>query len=836
MNKFLSFIAGTLVLGISAAAYADGFAKISFESLPAGKGAKHLSLTGAGDRMQLLVNGYATNGQLADVTREVSYSVSPAKVLEIDKSGFVIPLGDGKATVTAKLAGKTASVQIDVAKFGVTQEINFANKIVPIFTKAGCNGGGCHGKSGGQNGFRLSLLGFEPQEDFEYLVKEARMRRIFPAAPDHSLLLRKGAAVVPHGGGKKIEVGSYDYDLLRSWIAAGLPYGNADDPTVARIEVFPRERVMQAGGNQQLSVFAHYTDGHVEDVTRAALFEPNEKEIAEVSEHGLVTMHSQPGDVAVMVRYQGKVAVSLASLPLGAPVKHLPAERNYIDSLVFKKLKKVGMPPSELSDDATFIRRVTLDVTGRLPSKSETEKFLADKDSKKRERWVDQLLAGSDYADYFANYWSALLRNQRSLVGGRSEPYMRGTYAFHSWIRESLDQNKPYDIFVREVLAASGDIAHNPPVAWYRQVKSSNQQLEDAAQLFLGTRLQCAQCHHHPFEKWSQRDYYSFGAFFSQVSRRAGSQPGEEMVYASRKVPTGTNKKNSEKVLPAGLGEKALELTPDDDARHSLVDWMASPENRFFSHALVNRYWKHFFNRGLVEPEDDMRETNPATNPELLDTLAANFVKSGFDLKKLVRDIVTSSTYQLSAIPNSHNAKDKQYFSRYYPKRLSAEVLLDAINILTKSQTKWAGLPTGTRAVQLPDNYFNSRSYFLQVFGRPDNASACACERSQEASLAQSLHLLNSKDIQTKLSSDAGRAAELAMADKMTDEQKMQELYLWAFSRQAMSHEATVGIEHVEKKLNHAKDAKGDLKKARREAYEDIVWALISSKEFLFNH
>lgn len=836
MKKFLHFIACALVLGMSAAAYADGFAKISFESLPAGKGANGLLLTGAGDRMQLLVNGYATDGQLTDLTRDVSYSVSPAKVLEIDKSGFVKPIGDGKATVTAKLGGKAASVQIEVAKFGVTQEINFANKIVPIFTKAGCNGGGCHGKSGGQNGFRLSLLGFEPQEDFEYLVKEARMRRIFPAAPDHSLLLRKGAAVVPHGGGKKIEVGSYDYNLLRRWIAAGLPYGNADDPTVSRIEVFPRERVMKADGNQQLSVFAHYSDGHVEDVTRAALFEPNEKEIAEVSEHGLITMHSQPGDVAVMVRYQGKVAVSLASLPLGAPVKHLPAERNFIDSLVFKKLKKVGMPPSELSDDATFVRRVTLDVVGRLPSKSETEKFLADKDPKKREQWVDQLLASSDYADYFANYWGALLRNQRSLVGGKSEPYMRGTYAFHSWIRESLDQNKPYDVFVREVLAASGDIAHNPPVAWYRQVKSSNQQLEDAAQLFLGTRLQCAQCHHHPFEKWSQRDYYSFGAFFSQVSRRTGSQPGEEMVYASRKVPAGTNKKNSEKVLPAGLGAKALELTPDDDARHSLVDWMANPENRFFSHALVNRYWKHFFNRGLVEPEDDMRETNPATNPELLDTLAANFVKSGFDLKKLVRDIVTSSTYQLSAIPNSHNAKDKQYFSRYYPKRLSAEVLLDAINILTKSQTKWAGLPTGTRAIQLPDNYFNSRSYFLQVFGRPDNASACACERSQEASLAQSLHLLNSKDIQTKLSADAGRAAELAQTDKLTDEQKMQELYLWAFSRQAMSHEANVGIEHVEKKLNHAKDAKGDLKKAKREAYEDIVWALISSKEFLFNH
>ncbi|MBG87068.1 MAG: S-layer protein [Verrucomicrobiales bacterium] len=811
-------------------------AKLEFESLPMSKNAKQLHLKGADDRMQLLVNAYLKDGRREDATRAVKYEVAPKNVVTVDKAGFVRPAGNGTATITAKFGEITTVTKVSVEKFETPQPINFANAIVPIFTKAGCNGGGCHGKSGGQNGFRLSLLGFEPQEDYEYLVKEARMRRIFPAAPDHSLLLRKGAAVVPHGGGKKIEVDSHDYNLLRRWIAQGMPFGNADDPTVTRIEVFPRERVMKPEAKQQLSVFAHYSDGHVEDVTRASLFEPNEKEVAEVDEHGLVSMHKQPGDVAVMVRYQGKVAVSIASLPLGAPVKHLPPEQNFIDTLVFKKLKKVGMPPSELSDDETFIRRVSIDVAGRLPNKSEVEKFLASKDPKKREKWVDSLLASTDYADYFANYWGALLRNQRTVVGGRTEPYMRGTYAFHSWIRESLHRNKPYDVFVREIVAASGDIGHNPPVAWYRQVKTSNQQLEDTAQLFLGTRLQCAQCHHHPFEKWSQADYYSFGAFFSQISRRPGSQPGEEMIYASRRVPTGTNKKNSQKVMPAGLGASPVTLTADDDARHVLVDWMANSENRFFAHALVNRYWKHFFNRGLVEPEDDMRETNPATNPELLDALADNFIKSGFDLKKLVRSIVTSSTYQLSAIPNSHNAKDKQYFSRYYPKRLTAEVLLDAINSLTKSENKWTGLPTGTRAVQLPDNYFNSKSYFLQVFGRPDSASACACERSQDASLAQSLHLLNSKDIQAKLSADAGRAAELASNDKLNDEQKMQELYLWAFSRKPMSHEANVGIEHVEKKLNRAKEAKSDIKLARREAYEDIVWALISSKEFLFNH
>lgn len=839
MNRISLTAAILLIAGFACtqSPAATELAKIEFESRPVAKDAKIIQLLGADDRLQLLVRGTTAAGAVRDVTREVTYSAQPEGVVRVDKSGFVKPAGDGTATVTAKSSGgKVATVQVGVTKFGEAQPINFANQIVPIFTKAGCNGGGCHGKSGGQNGFRLSLLGFEPQEDFEYLVKEARARRIFPAAPDHSLLLQKGAALVPHGGGRKLEPDSHDYQTLRRWIAQGMPYGKADDPVVERIEVLPRERVMASGGSQQLTVVARYSDGRVEDVTRAALFEPNEKEIAEVDHNGVVTMSTQPGDVAVMVRYQGKVDVFLASLPLGAPVQHLPAERNYIDQLVFNKLKKVGMPPSEVCDDATFLRRVYLDVTGQLPGKAESEAFLKDKDPKKRDKLADRLLASPDYADFFANMWGALLRNQRSAVNGRTEPFMRGTYAFHAWIRDSLHLNKPYDVFVREVLAASGDIGNNPPVAWYRQVKDSNAQLEDTAQLFLGTRLQCAQCHHHPFEKWSQADYYSFGAFFSQVGRRPGTQPGEEMVFASRKPAASTNKKNGQRVMPAGLGAKPLEVPPDSDARHALVDWMADPGNKFFAPALVNRYWKHFFNRGLVEPEDDMRDTNPSTNPDLLAALAGNFVKNGFDLKRLVRDIVTSSTYQLSAIPNSHNAKDKQYFSRYYPKRLTAEVLLDAIDTLTKSSTKWAGLPTGTRAVQLPDNSFNSSSYFLQVFGRPDNASACACERSQDASLAQSLHLLNSKDIQAKLSAGNGRAAELANDEQRKDEDKMRELYLWAFSRQPLSNEIVIGSEHVEKKIKQATEAKKDVKVARREAYEDIVWALISSKEFLFNH
>ncbi len=797
---------------------------------------KPVVMKGGDARQQLLVTARFAGGGERDYSRTVTYEVKPAGVAEVTKDGYVIPKGDGKATITAKSAeGLTAMATVTVEQFAHVPPINFPDKIVPIFTKTGCNGGGCHGKSGGQNGFKLSLLGFEPTEDYEHLVKESRGRRLFTAAPDESLLLAKGAAVVPHGGGKRMELDTYDYNLVRRWVAQGMPYGNPNDPTVKRIEVFPKERVMAPGTEQQLMVLAEYTDGAVEDVTRAVLYEANDKDMASTEGTGLVRLSQQTGELAVMIRYQAKVAVFRATIPLGAPVDHLPVAKNYIDELVFAKLKKVGMPPSEVCDDATFIRRVTLDIAGRVPTAEETRKFLADKDKDKRDKWIETLLASGDYADYFANMWSALLRNQRSNVNGRTEPYMRGTYAFHAWIRDSLMSNKPYDQFVGEVLAASGDIAENPPVAWYRQVKTANAQMEDTAQLFLGLRLQCAQCHHHPYEKWSQNDYYSFGAFFSQVARKPGSQPGEEVIYAKRTVAAQANKKNGQNVKPAGLGNQPLELSADDDARLALADWLRQKDNPFFAHALVNRYWKHFFNRGLVDPEDDMRETNPPTNPELLNAVAKDFVAKGFDLKHLVRTIARSTTYQLSSIPNSHNGVDKQNYSRYYPKRLSAEVLMDAVNQVTKAETSWSGLPAGTRAVQLPDNSFNSSSYFLQVFGRPDSASACSCERSQDASLAQSLHLLNSKDIQAKLSAEKGRAAMLALDEKRSDEEKVRELYFGAFSRDAESSEIDIAKTHIEKKVGKAAD-KAAQPAARRQAYEDIVWALISSKEFLFNH
>jgi hypothetical protein len=776
------------------------------------------ALVGQDARQQLAVTGRYTSGQLRDLTRGVTYDIQPAGVVSIDSTGLVVPLADGEATITARTAeGIAGSTKVVVSRFGNEALVNFPNQIVPIFTKLSCNSGGCHGKASGQNGFKLSLLGFEPREDFEHLVKEGRGRRLFPASPDKSLLLLKPIGAAPHGGGTRMEQDSHAYRLMRRWILQGMPYGNEDDATVVKIEVFPSQRTMGEKAEQQILVVAHYSDGSTEDVTSTTKYEPNNTEMAEVSATGLVKTMSLTGDVAIMARYQGQVGVFRAMVPLGAPVDSLPPSKNFIDDLVFQKLKTLGLPPSQLSDDSTFLRRTGIDIAGRLPTPAETAAFLADADPQKRDKWIDTLLAGTDYADYFANKWNSILRNKR-----RDPTGARGTFVFHGWIRDNLYNNTPYDQIARAVLTASGEIGQNPPVAWYREVKETSEQVEDTAQLFLGLRIQCARCHHHPFEKWSQQDYYGFSAFFAQVGRKKGAQMGEERIFHKRGAASATNPKTSKPVPPTGLGAPPAEVTPDDDPRNALVDWMTAKDNPFFAKALVNRYWKHFFSRGLVDPEDDMRVTNPATNPELLDALAQHFISSGFDLKDLIRTICRSQVYQLSSEPNDYNSHDKQNFSRYYPKRLAAEVLLDGIDQVTSAKTSFNGLPADTRAVQLPDNSFNS--YFLTVFGKPEGTSACECERSSEANLAQSLHLLNSGDVQGKLSFGNGRAAALVADKTHTPEEKIREIYLLVYSRPPQSDEVAVAVGHLSK----AKDEKA--------AYEDILWALINTKEFLFNH
>ncbi len=720
---------------------------------------------------------------------------------------------------------------VDSQGAGAAGPLNFVNDIEPVLTKASCNSGGCHAKAGiGQRGFRLSVLGFEPLEDYEHIVKEGKGRRVFSAAPEQSLLLLKAANIVPHGGGKRIEPGSEEFQTVVRWISEGMVYERESDPKLVSVEVEPARISLKARSTQQLSVRARYSDGSVRDVSRTALYEANDKSMAEASEEGLVTLQDLPGNVAVMVRYSGLVSVSSITIPLGAPVEKLPPSKNFIDEHVFANLKRIGIPPSEVCDDATFLRRVSLDVAGRLPTEDEAKAFLGNQDPGKRDAVIEALLRSSGYADFFAGKWAMLLHNKRDLASDTVS-----NFAFHSWIRDNLLENTPYDVLVRELLASTGEIGTNPAVAWFKRVKEPQQQVEDVAQLFLGVRMQCAQCHHHPFERWSQRDYYSLSAFFSQVGRKPSSSPEEEVIFHKRGVAQAENKKTKQQVRPAGLGAKPLEIAPDEDPRLRLADWMRDKTNPFFAKALVNRYWKHFFRRGLVDPEDDIRDTNPPTNPELLDALASKFVESGYDLKGLIRTITQSTAYQLGSAPNAHNGIDQQNFSRYYPRRLPAEVLLDAIDGLTGMPTNFPDLPPGTRATSLPDNSYNRTTPLLKVFGRPEGLSVCECERVDSASLSQSLHLLNSADIKGKLSGANGRADRL-LKSAGTDADKIRSLYFTAFSRPPSAEESKQAEEYLARPLTDAKGEPVDPLKAKRISFEDLIWALMNAKEFLYNH
>lgn len=716
---------------------------------------------------------------------------------------------------------------------GASHTIYFSTDVVPILTKLGCNGGGCHGKATGQNGFKISLFGFEPDVDFEGLVTEGRGRRLSAADPDRSLLLLKATARVPHGGGRRLDQGSDDYRILRDWIAQGATGPRVDDPRLERIELSPREQTLATDSSQQLKVTAYFSNGTSRDVTRQAVYQSNEPGIAAVDNDGLVKTTSQHGLVAVMARFGEQIATFHAAIPFASDAVRMAAQqqldqlqpklgRSSADSYLLRQWRRMGIVPSAGADDATFIRRVTIDICGTLPTSEEIRDYLADQRSDKRARLIDRLLERPEYASYFALKWADILQNRGA--GYSTSKQRAGTKLFSGWIRDSLAENKPYDQFVSEIITASGSQSENPPAIWYRTVRKSPEYVESVAQAFLGVRIQCAQCHHHPAERWSQADYFGLAAVFSRVGRKGGfadaEVPTDEIIYLKDHGEV-VHPRTGVKLSPRALGGDAFTLGLHDDPRVSLARWMTSADNPFFARTMVNRMWAHFLGRGIVHPIDDARSTNPPSNPELFDALAQDFIASRYDVKQLIRVIANSHAYGLESAAHEGNARDSQTFARFYPRRLTAEVLLDGISQTLDVPTEFAGVPPGTRAIDLPDE--NVAAHFLDVFGRPARMSACECERVDAPALTQALELVNSTEVQRKLTAKSGYAQQLAGSDK-SHADLTTEMFVRVLARQPRPEEMKAAVDFLASEPDRA------------EACRSLLWSLLATNEFLFNH
>lgn len=700
--------------------------------------------------------------------------------------------------------------------------VTFERDVLPILARMGCNAGACHGKARGQNGFQLSLLGFDPDFDYAALVQEGRGRRISPAAPDHSLLLLKASGQMPHGGGKRLEKGSPLFEVLRRWIAAGTPRTPADAPTLERITVVPAERILATQAEQQLAVTAHYSDGTRWDVTHLTTFQSNESAIASVAPEGRIKAGTLPGEAAIMARFMEKFAVCNVLIPLTGQVPadvytRLP-RANFIDGHVWSKLQQLGITPSEPAGDATFLRRATLDAIGRVPTPEEARDFLADRDPDRRARLVDRLLDRPEYADFWANKWADLLRPNPYRVG------IKAVWNLDAYLRDSFRRNKPYDQFVREIVTAQGSTFRNGPVVVFRDRRDPTEITTLVSQLFLGIRLDCARCHHHPFEVWSQDDFFSLSAYFARMGRRGqGVSPpisgGEEVFFATNRGEV-KHPVTGQVLPPRPLFGKTAPVDDEHDPRLALADWIVAPENPYFARVIVNRVWADLMGRGLVEPVDDLRATNPPSNAPLLAALADDFRRNGHDLKKLIRTIMTSSAYALSSRPTERNLADVRNHSRYYRQRLRAEVLLDAVSDITGVPETFAAMPPGSRAMQLWT--VRSQSVFLDSFGRPDPNQDPPCERTSDTTVVQALHLMNSPNLHRKVTSDAGRAAALASSTKSPRE-IVDELYLLVYSRLPDDEERQICLQVFEEKGA-----------TRRRAVEDLMWALINTPEFVF--
>jgi hypothetical protein len=778
-------------------------------------------LAGPTARRLILVTGKNEEGAPVDLTRSARFRTLDPTVATVDTLGVVRAVGDGRTTVVVEAGGESRTVAVQVEGSAQVRPFNFENDIVPVLSRLGCNASGCHGKAEGQNGFKLSVFGFDPAADHAVLTKESRGRRVFPAAPEQSLVLLKMSGELPHGGGVRAARGSEDYRTIRDWIAAGTPFGEASDPRVVGIRVEPRERRLAMKESQQLRVTAVYSDGRENDVTGHARFQSNNDGLAVVDSDGLVTAGEAPGDVAIMAAYMGSVDVFRALVPRPGRMSEAAESSasavadNPIDAAVLAKLRKLNIEPSGPCNDATYLRRVYLDVIGMLPTPDEARRFLGDRRADRRARLVDELLSRPEYSDYWALKWSDLLRVEREKLGHKR------AFAYYRWLRGQVESNAPLDQFARALVTAEGPLDEVGPANFYKVVSQPGEAAGSLAQVFLGVRIACAECHHHPYDRWGQDDYYGMQAFFVPVAVKPGPR-GDAVLAAGDAVAKNPRSGLPVRPRPLGGGAAPVPTVGGPDPRLELADWLVSPTNPYFARNLANRYWAHFLGRGLVEPVDDFRDTNPPSNPELLEALAGFLVESRFDAQALIRTITATAAYQRASEPTTTNADDEQNDSRARLRRVEAEVLLDMVCQVTGVPEKFAGVPAGARAVQLWDS--KVAHDFLRLFGRPVRVTACQCERSAEPGVGQVLHLLNSPRVQAKLSHEAGAIARLV--DRLPDNGALaDEIYLAFYSRFPTDEERGVAVRRLARDSAH-----------RREAAEDLAWSLLNSLEFLFNH
>jgi hypothetical protein len=705
------------------------------------------------------------------------------------------------------------------------KKVSFLNEVMPIFAKAGCNSGGCHAKPEGQSNFKLSVFGYDPKADYREVVSDVRGRRLFFAAPEQSLLLLKASARIPHEGGERLPPGSEWYRTVLKWIQQGAPFDAPETARLERVEVTPAKPVLGAGGTTRLQVTAHFSDGSRKNVSAMALYQSNDKDLFAVDDSGVVSAGAAQGEGVVVVNYMGFVDVVRPVVPPAKPLAAADFERfsvrSPVDSLIYARLQGLGILPSEPCTDAEFIRRSSLDCIGKLPTAEQAEAFLSDRSPDKRSRWIDAMLNDPNYADHWAVKWGDLIRPNPYRVG------VKPVFLLDQWLREAFQKNLPYDAMARAILTAQGSSHQHGPVAVVRDKRDPVEAASFVSQIFLGVRLECAKCHHHPSEKWTQEDYYQLAAFFGKMrSRGQGiSAPisGEvELWWYDSNGKGVTHPVTDAPMVPKVPDGAEFPYEAGVDPRATLVDWMVSPENPFFAKAIVNRIWNEFMGRGIVEPVDDFRTSNPPTNPELLEWLAADFIQHKFDLKHLMRTILESAAYQRSSLPNDSNLADQRNFSKATRRRLPAEVLLDAVGDFTGVRDAFAGLAPGSRAVQTWNHKLSSD--FMDAFGRPNSSLECPCERERKPTLVQSLHLMNSTQLQAKLTSPKGRVAQWAASSKPAPE-IVRSMYLSAFCREPDKEEMDACMAHL-----------GKSEATQAEAFQDLVWTLINSAEFVFNH